>query len=235
MTEVKDQVRNIVQEVLYRMKDRSDPHVLHVTEIVWCLNKAYLNRKNKPTLHEDGKIKTNTNYVPIVPNSRMVVGNMLHRWMEMDNKDHHEKVVEVEQNFTKIFIEPFMISGTIDAIYRIIGKQYLIDYKASKGSEVTKSKYEMQMSAYYYLMKSKKEISGAFLVSIDPQTLAINIEEFTVEQLEKRIPMFIERSFILIQGILKDEQIYDTPEKWECAGCAFRSICTTSPHKEAIQ
>lgn len=66
-----------------------------------------------------------------------------------------------------------LFGGTLDGLYKINGKYYIIDYKTSKNIDV---KYFMQLAAYRYLLRTLMniEVDGFIILQISKSSIGYN-------------------------------------------------------------
>lgn len=233
-----NKVREITNLILWRSDYSKITRSISISEIAWCLNRALLTRVYG--------INTENSF-------KMLRGSIIHKWLESGK---NTQIEYQEFKMATPFVGDFYIVGTLDAMYNIDEKLYIVDYKTGKQSmPAVQSKYKLQLAGYLFLFynhekKANKHIDdlvkveGAFNEYIDPdkdfESLCVYFDK---DDLEKEFKRLLDRAMQLYLAIIdypkhdnleEITQIYDQVEKFECTTCPVKKYCKTTPHKEVI-
>lgn len=232
-----NEVKKITDKILWRSDYSRIARSISISEISWCLNRALLTRAHG--------IKFESSF-------KMIRGSIIHKWLELGK---NSRIEYQEFKMATPFVGDFLIVGTLDAMYNIDEKLYIVDYKTGKQSmPAVQSKYKLQLAGYLFLFynhekKTNKHIDdlgkveGAFNEYIDPDNFESLCVYFDKDDLEKEFKTLLDRAMQLYLAIIdypKYEnleeiiQIYDQVEKFECINCPVKKYCKTTPHKEVI-
>lgn len=119
------------------------------------------------------------------------------------------------------------ISGRADAIVKIEGETYLVDFKsinsyALKNMKEPKEEHVLQVQLYLHFFKLEKGI--LLYEGKDDSNLVEFFIDYNKEMAEKAVADF-DRLKLNIEQNLIPKQLADYPDNWQCSYCQFREIC----------
>ena len=129
---------------------------------------------------------------------------------------------DISNNNVKVLLHEYSLScrffgGTLDGLYEINGKKYLVDYKTSNHVNF---KYTLQLAAYRYMLKHEMniDIDGCIILQLSKNDISYNeyfIDLSTVKDLEYM--NYCERTFFDIldayNNVMRVEKTF-TNFKW---------------------
>ncbi len=218
-----------------------DYHDIHVTDVVWCLNKALLSRIY-------GYV---ANYA-----LALLRGLAFHKLFEnkpqSDKKEHTEFKMRLPYKKTSYFL-----CGTIDYLKEYKKDHwYLVDYKSSTFlPKSSQRKYSMQVNVYHNMLKfisedlfNKIDKLGLNIIDSAPydrssrneltyHTIPIETCKTSYKEFNERLDYLIKKLDCFFEnGEL--EQISDPfVESWECRNCPYGDRCSKKiiPVKRGIK
>lgn len=189
----------IIRHLRKQIKSRPPKlHVYHVTELIYCLRKAYWNRT-----HPNKKFNTRSLW-------------NIYRGSTFDRQ--WSRLFKINQKTYTVTREGVTITGTLDFIF----SQILYDLKMPASTALAKlvgahTSYKRQVAAYLALAHENGEllhIKKARILMV-AETVVVDEQKEWIGMLDKWL---FPRAFLLDRALEEDDpSILDGPEeKWEC-------------------
>lgn len=192
--------RSIKEEFLTFDSKPRDFKEIYVTEVIWCLRKAFFN------------LRFNAN--PIVTSADAVIGKLLHlslpkilKYVLIDAK------YEVSCGYH--LKDGFLLKGRADAVTG----DCVYEFKFSTPYTEAKPFYVAQVNAYAKMLEKNEWV----LVTIDKRTFDVEVLRSKTD--EAGFKSVVERAETVIE-CLKKNMVPSGPEfEWECKSCPYNIIC----------
>jgi len=193
----KEMERMILDKILKKRTDRE----IHVTDLVYCLRKAYFRLKD---------VKAD------IPDSK--------RLLFTAGRAHHE-ILEVLKD-KEVPVKVYDIKGTIDMVKHreVCGAYVPIEIKTTRGKTI-QPHWIIQLGFYCTMLNTYTGYLVVFYL-INPRLEAYKCE-FTDEELDNFLNIMLKRKEILQKALEENKP----PSKsyigfeGECRHCEFRKIC----------
>jgi len=202
------EVCNSIDSTRYHDISRYQDDIYSISELIYCLAKAYHYRVLKEQ--------------PVI-NGKMLSGALFHQLLPQLLDDYKDKL-QFEVECSKDYND-YKIVGHADAVDE--DTVYEFKYTAAKLNNTLPFYYYMQANAYA-VMLDKPYYKVVMVNSYSLDVVAIDGAQ------DKDAFSFIEKQAEDLHDAIKTRKVPKGPMyKWECSHCQFRNICPNR-HKEVL-
>jgi len=181
------------------LEDKERLSEIHVSDLVYCLKKAYFRRKGYEKVESRESLMTKS------------LG-----------KGHHHLYEVLKDHLKEVEIKKFGVTGTIDML-----GEYPVELKTSRKNvnELDVPENYIRQIAYYCILTEKTVGYLIHINIIKPKVKVYRLDYSNV--IEKYKAEFFERLERLKKALegSNPSVLENTNYRWECRNCPFRKIC----------
>lgn len=200
LDELPDRIKQHVLDFVNKQYPKDDNRIW-VTDILYCLRKAYYRRKNpKP--------------IPLDQAWRMYIGTLIHNDIEGAYNDPDKKFEVPIYNTGAVLVGKYDVLDD-DTIYEL--KVVDSNYKYFLDKKGPSEEYKNQLRIYMHV-KGKQQGKLAYLMHKDAIMVPITLEGFSMDEM-------LTRAAVLWDALKTNTLPPKTEEAWQCKMCEYREEC----------